>query len=83
MSIVNTIINGTRVFFGIILGYEQRLDRYTQLYKEYTEFVEQNCVFIDDYGRKLPYASQDDIQSKLSKYKELRYKLDRVLKIAR
>ena len=83
MGIIRTTLLGIRTFIGLLLGYEQRLDKYTRTYKEYTEFVEQNCVFIDDFGRKLPYADQKDIQNKLARYKQLRNSLESVLKIAR
>lgn len=83
MAAIKTMLIGIRTFFGILLGYEQRLDKYTQTFVEYTKFVEENCVFIDDYGRKLPYAKQVDIENKLGRYKLLKSRLVSVLKIAR
>jgi len=83
MAAIKTFLIGLRTLIGIMLGYEQRLDKYTETFTEYTKFVEENCVFIDDYGRKLPYAKQEDIENKLKRYKQLKSRLVSVLKIAR
>jgi hypothetical protein len=85
MNLLITILTGTRVFIGILLGYERRLDEYTKAHNELIQFINDNTILVDNNKRPayVREADRSEIMAKYMYLKTLRAKVESKLKIAK
>ena len=85
MNLLRTILTGMRVFVGIILGYEKRLDEYTKAHNDLIQFINDNTILVDNNKRPAYVREADrlEIAAKYMHLKYLRSKVESKLKIAK
>jgi len=85
MKLLTTTLTGIKVFIGIILGYEKRLDEYTKAHNELIQFINDNTILVDNNKRPayVREADRSEIMAKYMHLKFLRSKVESKLKIAK
>ena len=85
MKLLTTTLTGIKVFIGIILGYEKRLDEYTRAHNELIQFINDNTILVDNNKRPayIREADRSEIMAKYMHLKALRAKVESKLKIAK
>lgn len=85
MNLIQTVKNGLRVMLGTVLGYEQRLDEYTNAHIELIQFINDNTILVDNNKRPAYFreADRSEIMAKYMHLKTLKAKVESKLKIAK